>query len=64
MLPRDPFILLSYLNTQLRDEYSSLEEFCRSTGESMEDIVEAMRKIGYAYDPEGNRFARGHITAR
>ena len=28
MLPKDPVILLSYLNTKLRDEYSSLAELC------------------------------------
>ena len=29
-IPGDPIILLSYANTQLRDQYATLEEFCRS----------------------------------
>ena len=29
-LPKDPAILVSYLNTQLRDFYPSLEEFCKA----------------------------------
>ena len=29
-IPKDPFILLSYINTKLRDEYSSLEDLCDS----------------------------------
>ncbi|MER2055881.1 MAG: DUF4250 domain-containing protein, partial [Clostridia bacterium] len=30
MLPKDPVILLSYVNTKLRDEYVSLQELCRA----------------------------------
>ena len=30
MLPQDPFILLSYVNTKLRDFYSSLVQFTRN----------------------------------
>ncbi len=29
-LPKDPVILLSYINTQLRDFYPSLDELCKS----------------------------------
>ena len=28
MMPKDPVMLLSYVNTQLRDFYPSLAEFC------------------------------------
>ena len=45
MLPQDPIILLSYVNTKLRDEYSSLDELCA-----------ALDAVGYAYDEEKNRF--------
>ena len=31
-LPRDPFILLSYVNTKLRDDYGNLDEFCAAEG--------------------------------
>ena len=29
-IPNDPIMLMSYLNTQLRDNYASLEELCKS----------------------------------
>ncbi len=29
-IPKDPVILLSYVNTQLRDNYSSLDEMCQA----------------------------------
>ena len=28
MLPKDPFLLLSVVNTKLRDEYGSLDALC------------------------------------
>ena len=30
--PQDPIILLSYVNTQLRDHYATLAEFCAAMG--------------------------------
>ena len=32
MIPEDPVILLSFVNTKLRDEYPSLDELCASLG--------------------------------
>ncbi len=55
-LPTDPFILLSYLNTQLRDGCPSLEELCRREDVQLQAVVEAMGSIGYEYDPELNKF--------
>ena len=37
-MPKDPVMLLSYVNTQLRDNYPSLDELCRALGESREEI--------------------------
>ena len=56
MLPKDPFILLSYLNTKLRDEYSSLDELCDDLDASAEELREEMERVGFRYDPEQNRF--------
>lgn len=55
-IPKDPVMLLSYLNTQLRDFYPSLEECCRSLNLGQADIEEALGKIDYHYDLEKNRF--------
>ena len=55
-LPQDPMILLSYVNTQLRDHYESLEEFCASEGADREEIVKKLRDVDYEYDPETNSF--------
>jgi len=55
---KDPNILLSYLNTKLRDDYPSLEEFCKSTDEDQQEIEQILSKIGYTYDAQANRFVR------
>ena len=55
-LPNDPMILLSYVNTQLRDFYSSLEEFAKSNSIDTDTIKEKLSIIGYESNAELNRF--------
>lgn len=56
MIPKDPFMALSYVNTQLRDNYESLEELCDSMGISQEEVKERILKAGYVYSEEKNAF--------
>ncbi len=55
-LPKDPVILLSYINTQLRDHYASLDELCRSMDVQKHDIATVLSEIGYSYEPSQNQF--------
>ena len=55
-LPKDPIILLSYINTQLRDNYASLAEFCSANDCSVEDICRNLEAIDYRYDKDTNQF--------
>ena len=55
-LPKDKVILLSYVNTQLRDNYCSLDDFCAAVGEKREAIVNSLAEIGYAYSETNNAF--------
>ncbi len=55
-MPKDPVILLSYVNTQLRDTYPSLDEFCDSKGAERSEVEDIIGRAGYKYDPEKNRF--------
>lgn len=60
-LPKDPNILLSYVNTQLRDNYPSLEALCSDMQVSPEyrrDMEEKLDSIGYAYSEAANSFVR------
>ena len=50
MIPKDPVMLLSYVNTQLRDFYSSLDALCEDKGIEKEELVEKMKSIEYVYE--------------
>ncbi|MDO4155570.1 MAG: DUF4250 domain-containing protein [Oscillospiraceae bacterium] len=55
-IPQDPYILLSYLNTQLRDKYASLAALCEDLDESQTALEEKMKTVQYYYDPIRNQF--------
>lgn len=55
-IPNDPVMLLSFLNTKLRDEYPSLEELCVSLDVDITEIKEKLSKINYIYSREQNQF--------
>ena len=56
MIPKDPMILLSYVNTQLRDYYDSLEALCTCRGLRKKELLEKMDSIDYHYDEQTNQF--------
>ena len=56
MLPNDPFILLSVVNTKLRDQYSSLDELCDDLDEDKTQLVQTLAGAGFTYSPEQNQF--------
>jgi len=55
-IPKDPVMLLSFINTQLRDNDSSLEEFCNRHSIDIHLITDALAKINYHYEPTQNQF--------
>ena len=59
MIPQDPVILLSYINTQLRDNYKDLEALSEGldiSRDEVDNIVEKLEAIGSKYDNSSNRF--------
>ena len=55
-IPQDPVMLLSYINTQLRDNYSSLDDLCASLDISKDALEEKLKMVDYEYDAERNAF--------
>ena len=55
-LPNDPIMLMSYLNTQLRDNYPYLEELCKSMCLDEAEIRAKLETVGFVYQPERNQF--------
>lgn len=56
MIPQDPEILLSYVNTKLRDEFDSLDALCGGLDADMAELTEKLSALGYAYDSAANQF--------
>lgn len=56
MLPKDPVILLSVVNTKLRDFYPSLNALCDDLEIDINEITKKLSLIGYTYNEERNRF--------
>lgn len=56
MIPNDPVMLLSYINTQLRDNYKDLEDLCDRLDVSQSEIEEKLGNIGYRYNKDLNQF--------
>ena len=55
-LPKDPILLLSVVNTKLRDYYPSLDALCDDMDVSREVLEEKLGMIDYRYDAEKNHF--------
>lgn len=55
-LPKDPFMLVSYLNTRLRDYDGTLEELCKTLNLDKEEICRRLLEAGFEYDEKISRF--------
>lgn len=55
-LPTDPFILFSYINTKLRDNFSSLDILCEQLNINKNELIDKLATIGMFYDPNLNKF--------
>lgn len=58
-LPKNPVMLLSVINTELRDHYSSFEELAKAhtlSDEEKRQICDKLEAINYAYDESRNQF--------
>ena len=58
-LPKDPIMLLSVVNTKLRDFYPSLEELAKAENVTVEEIENKLNGINYTYDLTEEDYAFG-----
>ena len=56
MIPKDPAMLLSFVNMKLRDYYGSLEALCEDLDADPREIEETLRTLNYRYDRGRNQF--------
>lgn len=55
-LPQDPFMLFSFVNMKLRDEYATLDELCKSLDIDRSALEEKLKAAGFEYSAENNKF--------
>lgn len=55
-LPKDPVMLLSVINTELRDKYPSLDALCEDRKITKTSITDTLKGIDYEYDNIRNQF--------
>ena len=56
MLPKDPYILLSFVNTKLRDEFETLEDLCAALDAEPQAISDTLAALDSRYDPAYHQF--------
>lgn len=56
MIPKDPVMLLSFINLKLRDYYTSLETLCDDLDIDRAEVEAKLANIDYHYDKEKNQF--------
>lgn len=56
MIPKDPVMLLSFLNLKLRDFYGNLEALCEDLELDREELEKKLAALDYHYDSERNQF--------
>lgn len=50
MIPKDPNMLVSYVNLGLRDKYEDFEDMAASEGFDADEIKGKLRAAGYEYN--------------
>ncbi len=56
MIPKDPVMLLSFINLKLRDYYSTFDALCEDLDVDGAEIVDKLAGINYQYDMDKNQF--------
>lgn len=55
-LPKDPMILLSVINTKIRDQYHTIDALCEDMQIEKEYIIDVLKGIDYEYDESRHQF--------
>lgn len=55
-IPKEPAILLSFVNMKLRDFYKNPRDLCTDLGIDQQELYAKLSSIGYIYDEMNNQF--------
>jgi len=56
MIPKDPEILVGFINLKLRDMYSGIDALCDDLDEDKNEIEQILKSAGYKYDEATNQY--------
>ncbi len=56
VLPEDPFMLLSFVNMKLRDQYDNLDSLCDDMNINRAELEEKLAAAGFEYNQTQNKF--------
>lgn len=54
--PKDPMMLMSWVNMKLRDFYPSLESLCEDLEIDKKELTDRLAQAGFEYNNELNKF--------
>lgn len=54
--PKDPFILMSWVNMKLRDFYPSLDSLCEDLEIDRQELEKTLNDAGFEYNDSLNKF--------
>lgn len=54
--PKDPAMLMSWVNMKLRDFYGSLDELCEELEIDRNELEKRLNEAGFEYNQELNKF--------
>lgn len=54
--PKDPAMLMSWVNMKLRDFYGSLDELCEELEIDRKELEKRLNEAGFEYNQELNKF--------
>ena len=50
--PKDPAMLMSWINLKLRDFYGNLDELCDDLEIDKDDVISILEQAGYEYNDQ------------
>lgn len=55
-MPKDPMMLMSYINMKLRDFYPTLDALCDDLQICREELESKLSEVGLEYNSQANKF--------
>ena len=55
-IPKDPFMLMSFINMKLRDYYNSIDELCKDLEIDKDELCNTLKNAGFEYSEENKKF--------